>query len=88
MALHWAPNDVKYYINGVQFHSFGIDQWFSTVDKAVNPYAPFDQPFHLVITQAIGGMYPEYKGMTPLQASDVNGLRLEVDYVRIWTAPA
>lgn len=50
MGLHWAPDKLTYYLDGVPYHSIAMDEWFSIFDKSLNPYAPFDKSFHLVVS--------------------------------------
>lgn len=86
MAVLWSPTSLKYFFNGVQFHQYTSDEWFSTMPKSQNAIAPFDLNMYLILNLAIGGNYPNAKGAGPIQASDFP-TRLEVDWVRVWAAP-
>ncbi len=59
--------------------------WWSAT-AANNDYAPFDQPFHVLLNLAVGGYWP---GTTP---PDPAGLpyQMLVDYIRVYdvTCPA
>lgn len=47
---------VNYYINGALYQRFVVQGWSTGgVDKAANPYAPFDQPFHIILNLAVRG---------------------------------
>ena len=74
-ALEWTPTTLKMIYDGT---TCLVDTW-----KAASPLsgsAPFDQPFFLVLTQALGfGPTNNYvDGTTPLPATTT------VDYVHIW----
>ncbi len=45
---------------------------------------PFDAPFHLILNLAIGGDWAGQKGVDDAALPQ----RMEVDYVRVWQAPA
>ena len=77
-AIEWSPDEIRWFIDGVQFFQVSSDQWFSAADPG-NPRAPFDVPFHLLLNVAVGGNFP----------GDPNGTAsypqtLEVDYVRVY----
>lgn len=86
MGLLWSPTSLKYYIDGQQFHQMDPNEWHSPVDDSVNPLAPFDDHFHLVLNYAIGGDYAASRNARPLNAAEFP-YRLEIDWVRFWGAP-
>jgi beta-glucanase (GH16 family) len=69
----WEPGRITLRVNG---QTCIIDNYSAT---NVNSPAPFDQPFFMALTQALGiGGNAFVDGKTPLPATT------EVDYVRIW----
>lgn len=83
-GLLWSPTDLKFYADGALYHTVKIAAWFSGgVDKRINPHAPFDKPFYLVLNMAVGGNYPAVDNPPPLAPSRFP-YTMEVDYVRVW----
>ncbi len=79
-AMEWDPDQIRWYLDGVQYYSVNANQWFSSSATASgNPRAPFDQPFHLLLNVAVGGNWPGNP-----DASAVYPQTLEVDYVRVY----
>ncbi len=77
-AIEWDPDEIRWYINGEQYHSVVSSQWFSS-EATTNPRAPFDVQFHLLLNVAVGGNFP---GNPNGSASYPQ--TLEVDYVRVY----
>lgn len=81
-AVEWEPDEIRWYVNGVHYHTETSDDWYSTSGAAAgNPRAPFDNPFHLLLNVAVGGNFPgDPNGSTPFPQV------LTVDYVRVYQA--
>lgn len=86
MGIHWTRDSVRFFFDGAFYHEISKDEWYSTVPEASNPYAPFDAPFHLVLTNAVGGFYPGANGMRELTAADFPQV-FEIDWIRAWRGP-
>ncbi len=77
-AIEWDPDEIRWYLDGQQYHSVSSSQWFSS-EATGNPRAPFDVPFHFLLNVAVGGNFP---GNPNGSASYPQ--TLEVDYVRVY----
>lgn len=73
-AVEWQPGRIAIYVNG---NTCLVDNY---VASGLTSPAPFDQPFMIVLTQALGGMGTNAFDpvLTPLPATTL------VDYVRAW----
>jgi beta-glucanase (GH16 family) len=72
-SLEWEEDELRVSVDGSQFFAFaneatGNDVW------------PFDQPFHLILNVAVGGIWGGNEGVEPNDFP----LRMEVDYVRVY----
>ena len=75
LVLIWSPEYLKVKYDGT---TCLVNRWHSNV-SLTNWRAPFDQPFNVLLTQALGILGNAFKaGSTPLPAV------LKVDYVRVW----
>jgi beta-glucanase (GH16 family) len=72
--LEWEPNKFKWYVDGLLFHT--EEYWFTK--KAEYP-APFDQPFHLILSVAVGGNWPKAPDSTTIFPQ-----KMYIDYVRVY----
>jgi len=71
-AVEWAPDQIRWYVDGEQYHSF---------DNEGNQAAwPFDKPFYLILNVAVGGEWGGKKGID----GNIWPQSLEVDYVRVY----
>ena len=80
--LDWQEDFMAFYVDDNKILEVPERRWSSgTVNKEENPYAPFDQNFHVLLNMAVGGNY--VKNVEP----DVNFEQADmvVDYVRIYT---
>lgn len=77
-AIEWEADQIRWYIDGVQFHSVNSNQWYSSAATG-NPRAPFDSEFHLLLNVAVGGDWPG----SPNGGSSFPQT-MEVDYVRVY----
>lgn len=73
-AVEWEPTEIRWYVDGELYQT--RTAWSS--GAAVYP-APFDQPFHLLLNVAVGGIWPGYP-----DASTQFPQRMLVDYVRVY----
>jgi beta-glucanase (GH16 family) len=77
-AVTWQPGSFTITING---HTCLTDNYQANGGVPAN--APFDQPFFIVFTQALGAGLNAYDPLlTPLPAT------MSIDYVRVWTGTA
>ena len=74
-TVDWQPNDIKWYIDGVQYHS-GVP-----ADVAPNEWV-FDHPFFLLLNVAVGGNFGG-----PIGPDLTFPAELAVDYIRVYQAP-
>lgn len=77
-AIEWEADQIRWYIDGVQYHSVNSNQWYSSAATG-NPRAPFDSEFHLLLNIAVGGDWPG----SPNGSSSFPQT-MEVDYVRVY----
>lgn len=77
-TVEWEPDEIRWYLDGQQFHSVTMNQWFSTSAPS-NPRAPFDSEFHLLLNVAVGGNFPGNP-----DGSANYPQTMEVDYVRVY----
>lgn len=85
-AIEWHEGEIHWFVDGEHYHSVTSDQWWSYFDSGNNkgyisePDAPFNQPFHLLLNLAVGGLWPgspDYNTLFPSQ--------MLVDYVRVYS---
>ena len=57
-SVEWDPDEIRWYVDGEQFHS--ADTWYTKpLTGKIQPFpAPFDQPFHVILNVAVGGNWP------------------------------
>ena len=79
-ALEWEPEEIRWYVDDVLFHS--ATEWFTTGKKDAPSTAPFDQDFFLLVNVAVGGHWPG----SPDETS-VFPQMMFVDYVRVYQHP-
>jgi len=79
-AVEWEPTEIRWFVDDVNFLTVTHEQWFSSgANEATNPYAPFDQDFHILINLAVGGNFNG--GVLPPES--FTEASMYVDYVRI-----
>ena len=73
-TLEWTPEMISVYVDGVEFYRYdrGESDWKDW---------PFDQPFHLIMNLAVGGLWGRAGG--PIDPA-VFPARMEIDYVRVF----
>jgi beta-glucanase (GH16 family) len=72
--LEWTPKDIRIYVDGHHYFTYvnennGWQTW------------PYDQPFHLILNIAVGGMWGRSGGGID---DSIFPQRMEVDYVRVY----
>ena len=73
-TFDWSPDRLTWSVDGIVYHE--VTDWNSVVGGA---RAPFDQRFHLVLSLAVGGGWPQApNAMTTFPAT------MEVDWVRVY----
>ena len=73
-AVEWLPNTMRFYYDGGLCHEQGWDP-----DAPLTGSQPFDQPFNIVMSQAMG------QGWNAVDSSTPSTGTLEVDWVRAWS---
>lgn len=72
-AMEWNPNEIRFFIDGIQIFFF--------LKESTDPNKwPFDQDFHLILNNAIGGFWG---GMQGIDDSSFPQKYL-IDYVRVY----
>ncbi|MEO1202172.1 MAG: family 16 glycosylhydrolase, partial [Pseudomonadota bacterium] len=73
-ALEWSPERIDIYVDDTHYFSYmnEKDGWRSW---------PYDHPFHLILNQAVGGMWGRAGGGID---ESVFPQRMYVDYVRVY----
>ena len=83
-AVEWAEGRIDWFVDGERFWTATTSDWFTeAVDKELNPNAPFDEDFYLMLNFAVGGNWPEGAnagGIDPAAFPD----DMVVDYVRVY----
>ena len=77
-AVEWDPDQIRWYVDGVQYYSVNSSTWSST-NAPDNERAPFDVPFHFLLNVAVGGNFPG-----PPNGSVGFPMQMQVDYVRVF----
>lgn len=72
-ALEWDENEIKLYLNDIQYFTFKNEK------KSSNEW-PFDKRFHLILNLAFGGNWGGMKGID----ESLFPLKMEIDYVRVF----
>jgi len=73
-ALEWSTNSLKWFVDGQNFET--QTSWWSSG----GPYpAPFDQPFYIIMSLAVGGYF-----VGPPPTNAVFPQEMQVDYVRVY----
>lgn len=75
----WEPASIKLLIDGEQFAQFGFDPNANIGNENYEAW-PFDQPFHLILNLAVGGMWGGQQGVDP----DAFPTAMKVEYVRVY----
>ncbi|MDX6183648.1 family 16 glycosylhydrolase [Flavobacterium sp. Fl-77] len=81
-AVEWAPNSIKWFIDGNLFHT-------ATPNTTVNGGWPFnDRPFYIILNLAVGSAGTPYTSVNGAGVAPIPGdfpAKLQVDYVRVYS---
>ncbi len=55
-AIEWEQDQIRWYVDGVLYSTKHYWDWWSSGAPG-NDYAPFDQPFFVILNLAVGGNY-------------------------------
>ena len=78
-AVEWKQNAMNFFVDGSLHFTVTSDVWRTS--KALdNPYAPFDQSFHIILNLAVGGQFDNW--VEPDE--DFTSADMIVDYVRVF----
>lgn len=87
-ALEWDTASLRFYVDGKRVHTVARSDWFSHPRGAAapldNPYAPFDVPFVVTISNVVGGWATQTLPDHKVPDSTVFPADFVVDYVRIY----
>jgi beta-glucanase (GH16 family) len=83
-SVVWQQDSIKWYVNGRMFYAVSHTQWHSVPSSGVptNPYAPFDQEFHIIMNLAVGGWF-DPEGSAAINPAQFPAT-MRVDYVRVF----
>ena len=75
----WEPRSIRLKIDGEQFAQFGYNPSANLTNENYEAW-PFDQPFHLILNLAVGGMWGGQQGVDP----EAFPTAMQVEYVRVF----
>lgn len=78
-GVDWKKESITWYVDGVEAFTLDNSQWYC-LNAPDNPYAPYDQPFYIILNLAVGGNYDG--GIKP--PADFESTNMYVDYVRVF----
>lgn len=82
-SVEWAQDEIQWFVDGQIFMRIKADDWHSASRKAKGrEFAPFDQPFYLMINLAVGGNLPEKSNGAGFDPNSFPA-ELLVDWVRV-----
>jgi beta-glucanase (GH16 family) len=82
-SVEWAEGVIQWFVDDQIFLRVTSDQWFTTSPQAEGrPYAPFDQPFHVMFNLAVGGNLAEKSNKGGFDPKSFPS-ELLVDWVRV-----
>ncbi len=82
-TVEWAEGVIQWFVDDQIFMRVTADNWHTAaVDKTDDEFAPFDQPFYLMINLAVGGRLPEQENGGGFDPSTFPTTLL-VDWVRV-----
>jgi beta-glucanase (GH16 family) len=77
--LIWSPGKILTYVDGAKLGEFNYVPAL-TKNAAYYQAFPFDQPFFLILNQAVGGAWGGSQGVDP----DIYPTALKIDFVRVY----
>jgi len=83
-ALEWSEGQMDWFVNDQKIFAMTQDEWFTgIVAKDDNKFAPFDQPFYLMLNLAVGGNLPDNRNEKTFNPNSFPS-DLLVDWVRVY----
>lgn len=83
-ALEWSEGGMTWLVDDAPFACQTPANWFTTSESAKGrTAAPFDRPFHLILSLAVGGGLPERKNLGGVDP-EVFPQSMIVDFVRVY----
>ncbi|GAB5457903.1 MAG: glycoside hydrolase family 16 protein [Henriciella sp.] len=87
-SVEWAEGVFQWFVDDEIFMRIESDDWFTGSPKAKDrPYAPFDQPFYLMLNLAVGGNLAEQKNGGGFDPSAFPA-ELLIDWVKVEQCPS
>lgn len=85
-AVDWRKEYIAWTVDGEETFRMTYDRWWTAaVSAEENPYAPYDQPFYILLNLAVGGTY-DPQGADDIKANkDFISASMYVDYVRVYS---
>ena len=84
-SVEWQKDRIDWFVDGEKYFSLNASDWSTvTVSKADNAYAPFDQPFYVMLNLAVGGNLPDGRNEQQFNPNNFPA-ELLVDWVRVYT---
>ena len=87
-AVEWDTASIRFYIDDLRVFEVPSSDWFShpaDQDEPVdNPYAPFDAPFVVAISNVVGGWATQTLPNNQVPDTTVFPTEFVVDYIRIY----
>jgi beta-glucanase (GH16 family) len=82
-TVEWAEDRIQWLVDGELFLRIDAEDWFTASEEAEGrPFAPFDQPFYLMLNYAVGGNLAEKSNGGGFERGSFPS-RLLVDWVRV-----
>jgi beta-glucanase (GH16 family) len=82
-AVEWAEDRIQWFVDGELFMRIDADDWHTASEAADGrPFAPFDQPFYLMLNYAVGGNLAEKSNGGGFDKSSFPSSLL-IDWVRV-----
>jgi beta-glucanase (GH16 family) len=83
-AVEWAEGRIDWFVDGTRFWSATADEWFTdAVSKSIDPNAPFNEDFYVMLNFAVGGNWPEGDNEKGVDARNFPS-EFVIDYVRVY----
>lgn len=82
-SVEWSEDTIQWFVDDQIFMRLNADQWYTESAEAEGrSFAPFDQPFYLMINLAVGGNLPEKSNGAGFDPSAFPA-ELLVDWVKV-----
>ncbi len=84
-AVDWRKESIAWIVDGSEVLRLKYtDWWTAAVSSDINPYAPFDKPFFILLNLAVGGTYDPTGTANFKEKDDFVSASMFVDYVRVY----